>query len=94
MSRLFRSLRRNSSANTVSPSSASSNQERRNIPFFEWLSSKINKKGTLMTINKSTQSWNTETGKIESVHPPLSPIKYKEINATPVKNVVINPNYY
>ena len=43
------------------------------------------------TINKSTQSWDTETRKIESVHPHFSPIKYKDINSTPLKNVVTNP---
>ena len=31
-------------------------------------------------------------GKIESVHPLFSTIKYKEINATPLKNVPLNPN--
>ena len=60
------------------------NQERRNIPFFDWLPSKINKKGTIMTNSKSTQTWKTEKGKIELVHPPWSIIKHKDINATPL----------
>ena len=41
-----------------------------------------------MTINKSTQSWKTETGKIESVHLPFSTIKHQDINATPFKNAI------
>ena len=45
-----------------------------------------------MIVNKSTQSWETKKGKIESVHSPFSTIKYKDIDATPLRNVSLNPN--